>query len=100
MTIKLEPGAERPRCACCNKPLPKHTTAVYWNGYKDPPAANREEAQRRTNLQIVSVKKHSDGKIWCAGLWDGVTWVGPFCTNNCTMHFAFAAYKAGYRLKA
>jgi hypothetical protein len=96
-----------PICVTCNKPLTKRTGTIF---FCDPDGSRGmsssiparitsiEQAQRHTNLKVVSVRKRNDGTIFAAGVWDGVSY-GPvqqdglFCTNACAQAFGLAIAK-------
>src|SRR5262245_13157426 len=46
---------KQPTCAYCGKPLPRHTTRINFAPGQEP--KNREEAQRKTNMQITRVSR-------------------------------------------
>lgn len=91
---KVGPGAARPCCAWCDRPARKRVTYLDFSMGSRP--KTKEEAQRRTNQQIISVKKFGD-EIYSANVWDGETYIHPFCTNACAMAFGYAAYASGSR---
>jgi endogenous inhibitor of DNA gyrase (YacG/DUF329 family) len=93
--------SERPRCPMCDKPLAKRTTTVFYPQHARP--KTRAEAQRLTNLEIVSLHRgHADSATYMsANVWDGKSYgparCAPFCTNNCAIHFGIAAHRDGAR---
>jgi hypothetical protein len=112
----------RPCCPTCGKPLPKLTRTVWvylrsrthresrtdtWTRdlVVDEPLRSIADCRRHSNQQVVSViYDGTPGKkdqIWRFGEWDGETyWTAskPFCKPECTLAFARASYRAGYRL--
>lgn len=112
MTITVQPirPEERPRCAYCGKGMhPRFPERLRF--------ANEEEfAKATTNRRVYVVrrdwKKRWDGDKWVRnGLFsieaslfptDASSWGsdGLFCTGDHAIRFAYAALKAGYRMKA
>ena len=97
-----------PKCLSCNKPLKKRTTTIFFEsprpgrqirrGAIAADVRTKEEAQRHTNLEVVSVQRNVNDLVWSAGVWDGTSY-GPyacdglFCTNSCAQAFGIAAAK-------
>jgi hypothetical protein len=73
---------ERPRCAFCNKPLSPAVNDERrgWGGPRWSPRITR-----RTFVRWNCYGRTDDGR-------------GAFCTLSCALHFARAAFAAGYRI--
>ncbi|HEY1441377.1 MAG TPA: hypothetical protein VGF65_11175 [Mycobacterium sp.] len=113
----------RPCCPTCGKPLAKLTRTVWVidRGWLDrrhrqlehstysrevapeAPLRSIADCRRHSNQQVVSVgyTNRPDRHVWRFSEWDGETyWTAskPFCNPDCTLAFARASYRAGYRL--
>lgn len=95
----------RPRCLCCGKPLAKHTQTLEFrvpnNSARvisgiDASPRTKAEAQRYTNLEIVSVRRGLE-TIHSVGVWDGTSYglsgEGLFCTGRCAQDYGIVAAK-------
>lgn len=107
----------RPRCRYCAAPLKKYTRSIYFGQrsdgegaasslYKATPAT-REEAQRFTNHQIVSVSYWTapEGPRYIDKVttWDGETYEqrhGYFCSIQCAANLGEAAAFKGWGTKS
>lgn len=124
---KLPPVPKPPHCRYCGGLIRKETTRVYFkpeaskfdntslgSAYSyGPYPQTREEAQQRTNGQIVSVSRrieHSyvgnesvptDVGIDHVTVWDGSTYVDPFfCNGDHAKRFAYVMARAGLKTEA
>ncbi len=87
----------RPLCRCCAKPIKKRTR-LHTFGHANPQRhswctehtekpTTRQEVQRLTNQQVVSIRRHN-GFVYSASTWDGETYMDPFfCTDSCGRAF-------------
>lgn len=108
---------KQPFCKCCGTPIAKRTASIYF-GYQADRSdgrfwiestlrpTSREEAQRATNLELVSLEwsRDEEGKrttIRKAGAWDGLSYQAKhFCTNRCAIAFAHALAEKGHVTQA
>lgn len=80
-------------CRQCGKRVRKVThdidfgRAASREDRKEQPATI-EEARRRVNAKIVHTARDSNRLICRVSVWDGETYAGNFCTNNCAIRFA------------
>jgi len=94
----------RPCCVECGKPLLKYTHTVFvqkpgggGRAKEDVYAVihTKEEAQRHTNLEVVSVRRGIDGTVDRFGTWDGESWGhegrGFFCNQTCAANHGYRA---------
>lgn len=111
-----------PLCRYCGKAIRKHTKWVFLRlrdnrtDYKgaievDAWPQTKEECQKYTNLQVISVKRHrhfdsSTDTVTDLGIdqfstWDGETYVSEFfCNGDHARRFAYVMAKAGQATKA
>jgi endogenous inhibitor of DNA gyrase (YacG/DUF329 family) len=95
--MKKTKTQDRPCCATCGKPAAKKSEPIF---FEKPLPRNRQEAQARTNKIILTLRRHYVGEgIGTANVWDGETYVTPFCTDRCAVIFARAAFASGFRFK-
>lgn len=98
-------------CRCCGKPVKKYTTTVYvreapsqydhahaWVRYiyvgADRPKT-KQDCQRHSNQQVISVGRSKDGTVHSFAEWDGARYQDEFfCSGPCTKSFAQMAAKA------
>lgn len=99
----------QPLCRMCGRPIRKRTESLYFGrnpeldplpGYSSARPTSWEEAQKHSNLQVISVKWHSDRSyIWGVGLWDGKSWDDEFfCTARCAVQMGYSAAAEPHRL--
>ena len=87
----------RPKCKWCGKPIRKKTdTTSYLFTEIESAPKSKEEAQRMTNHQVVSVRYGEyRGKRYVRSFstWDGVSYVSPhFCADTtCGLAYAYHA---------
>jgi len=106
----------RPLCRYCGKPIPKRTTTLrfvdelkshmtndQFTIYVVGTPQTKAEAQRLTNLEVVSVQRGCNpwGKdsqleyITSVGVWDGERYADPyFCNGQHAKDFAYMIAKA------
>lgn len=91
----------RPLCRCCAKPIKKRTRShtfghakaerLSWCTQHTERPTTREEVQRLTNHQVVSIRKHN-GFVYSASTWDGESYMDRFfCTDTCGRAFGAMA---------
>jgi hypothetical protein len=117
----------QPYCRMCGKPVRKHTTQHYVEHPMgrgrfdfDAELVTREDLQKRTNQQIVSVKYHYENEeherasediydnrwtrhvsgrrtVYSYTTWDGESYVGEFfCNGDCAEAMGYSAARAGW----
>ena len=96
-------------CAYCGKPAQKEVTRIF-NPHKGLSASN--ENWRYQGDHIVIHESWVDPEKWGSNkkkflsdvtVWDGESWklkYGNFCTTDCAIRFANAAFRAGHRIVA
>jgi hypothetical protein len=103
----------RPLCRYCGKPIPKRTTSLifgqstisnsdYWKTIDAKPVT-REDAQRHSNLPLVSVRYHDypSRHVTSASTWDGESYVDEyFCNGDHAKRFAYVMARNGDSTKA
>lgn len=93
----------RPHCITCKKPLQKHTHTIIFtdpdnpidlNGVVRAKVYSKEEAQRYTNQEVISVKRGVKGTVFSAGVWDRTSYGHDgrslFCCVKCGESFGIS----------
>jgi hypothetical protein len=101
----------RPHCLNCGKPIPKKTESHdFWVSRWQSAPRTREEAQRLTNHQIVSIRYGISPHTGEGGVryvssfstWDGESYnpcYGHFDSGECAKMFAYRVANRGVRLR-
>ena len=103
--VELPPP--RPTCKWCGKPLAKYSRTIFFKpvgfkyGLSDAIVADvrsKAEAQKHTNLAVISVQRGPGGLVSSAGVWDRESWGlwgdGLFCTGSCAQAYGGNAARA------
>lgn len=100
-TLYSETHKQQPHCRYCGAKLKR---MVEKQEFLPARPRTREDAQRMTNHQIVSVQwggPEGDRFIKSATIWDGETYKGGyFCKIQCAIDFAWCAARQGMETKA
>lgn len=98
----------RPLCACCGKRYGERKLGYESKQFAIGTAIPRYQGNLFVVYEAVSVgtmmgPDHSPGATLTRHTWDGVSYrsrsrTDPFCSAACTLTFAQAAHRAGYRI--